>query len=147
MNHDMLVVTDRMAKAIVTAMALHGFLASCIAELQQKLNDETFPCESNFDCSIISGHSSRKIFCGYKLNTLLRLRTFCCELCHLHKNVPRTGILAAPLDLPASCVTRHAYPALPDSQQVFCPASLGFQAVVLVLDFQLLPSLLVSFFF
>ena len=48
MNHDMLVVTDRMAKAIVTAMALHGFLASCIAELQQKLNDETFPCESNF---------------------------------------------------------------------------------------------------
>ena len=80
MNHDMLVVTDRMAKAIVTAMALHGFLASCIAELQQKLNDETFPCESNFDCSIISGHSSRKIFCGYKLNTLLRLRTFCCEL-------------------------------------------------------------------
>ena len=33
-----------------------------------------------FDCSIISGHSSRKIFCGYKLNTLLRLRTFCCEL-------------------------------------------------------------------
>ena len=98
-----------------------------------------------FDCSIISGHSSRKIFCGYKLNTLLRLRTFCCELCHLHKNVPRTGILAAPLDLPASCVTRHAYPALPDSQQVFCPASLGFQAVVLVLDFQLLPSLLVCF--
>ena len=49
MNHDMLlVVTDRMRKAIVTAMALHGFLASCIAELQQKLNDETFPCESNF---------------------------------------------------------------------------------------------------
>ena len=69
MNHDMLVVTDRMAKAIVTAMALHGSLVSCIAELQ-KLNYETLPCESNFDCSTISSHSSRMVFCGYKLNTL-----------------------------------------------------------------------------
>jgi hypothetical protein len=107
---------------------MHGSVVSCIAELQ-KLNYETLICESNFDCSTISRHSSRKVFCGYKLNTLnfdfghILLRT----LCHEHRNVPRTGILAAPLDLPASCVTRHAYglPALP-SQPVFAwPASLG----------------------
>jgi len=145
MNHDMLlVVTDRMGKAIVTAMALHGSLVSCIAELQ-KLNYETLPCESNFDCSTISSHSSRMVFCGYKLNTLNL------DFGHSAANsVINAGMFRGPGSwrhhstcrpdgLLRHSVTRTptAYPALPSQPVVLRgrPASLGFQAVVVVLDF------------